>query len=98
MNKAILTISKLTDRINGWGMPIVEVNSSKDIEVINKGWNDFESLQEIDESDLFRLREYFSSFSNETIMLEIKCPNKNTNCWYKLTDVYIGGRGSNIIW
>jgi hypothetical protein len=98
MNKAILTISKLTDRINGWGMPIVEVNSSNDIEVINKGWNDFESLQEIDESDLFRLREYFSSFSNETIMLEINCPNKKTNAWYKLTDVYIGGRGSNIIW
>jgi hypothetical protein len=45
MNKAILTISKLTDRINGWGMPIVEVNSTKDIEVINKGWNDFEALQ-----------------------------------------------------
>ena len=79
-------------------MPIVEVNSSNDIEVINKGWNDFESLQEIDESDLFRLREYFSSFSNETIMLEINCPNKKTNAWYKLTDVYIGGRGSNIIW
>jgi hypothetical protein len=98
MNRAILTISKLTDRINGWGMPIVEVNSSNDIEVINKGWNDFESLQEIDESDLFRLREYFSSFSNETIMLEINCPNKKTNAWYKLTDVYIGGRGSNIIW
>ena len=58
-NKAILTINKLTDRKNGWGMPIVEVNSTQDIEVINKGWNDFEALQEIDESDLLRLRGYF---------------------------------------
>ena len=96
-NKAILSINKLTDRKNGWGMPIVEVNSTQDIEVINKGWNDFEALQEIDESDLLRLRGYFSSFSNETVMLEINCPNKKTVSWYKLTDVYIGGKGSNII-
>jgi len=96
-NVAILTIKKLTDRKNGWGMPIIEVNSTEDIEVINRGYNDFEALQEIDESDLLRLRGYFSTFSNETVMLEINCPNKKTVSWYKLTDVYIGGRGSNII-
>jgi len=96
-NVAILTIKKLTDRKNGWGMPIIEVNSTEDIEVINRGYNDFEALQEIDESDLLRLRNYFSSFSNETVMLEINCPNKKTVSWYKLTDVYIGGKGSNII-
>jgi hypothetical protein len=98
MNKAILTINKLTDRKNGYGMSIVEVNSTKDIKVINRGYNDFEPVQEIDESDLLRLRNYFSSFTNETVMLEIKTPNRNTNCWYKLTDVYIGGKGSNIMW
>jgi len=96
-NVAILTIKKLTDRKNGWGMPIIEVNSTQDIEVINRGYNDFEALQEIDESDLLRLRNYFSSFSNETVMLEINCPNKKTVSWYKLSDVYIGGKGSNII-
>ena len=96
-NVAILTIKKLTNRKNGWGMPIIEVNSTEDIEVINRGWNEFEALQDIDESDLLRLRGYFSSFSNETVMLEINCPNKKTVSWYKLTDVYIGGKGSNII-
>jgi len=98
MNKAILTINKITDRKNGWGMSIVEVNSTKDIKVINRGYNDFEAETEIDESDLLRLRTYFSAFTNETLMLEIKTPNRLTNCWYKLTDVYIGGKGSNIIW
>jgi len=98
MNKAILTINKLTDRKNGWGMSIVEVNSTKDIKVINRGYNDFEAETEIDESDLLRLRNYFPGSTNETLMLEIKTPNRLTNCWYKLTDVYIGGKGSNIIW
>jgi len=98
MNKAILTIDKLTDRINGYGMPIIEVISTKDIKVINRGYNEFEPVQEIDETDLLRLRKYFSAFTNETLMLEIKGPNKTTNSWYKLTDVYIGGKGSNIMW
>ena len=98
MEKAILTINKLTDRENGYGMPIVEVTSTKDIKVINRGYNDFEPVQEIDESDLLRLRTYFSAFTNEMLMLEIKTPSRLTNCWYKLTDVYIGGKGSNIIW
>lgn len=96
-NKTILTINKLTDRVNGYGMPIIEVNSTKDIVVKNIGYNDFQPTEEIDESDLLRLRTYFSSFTNEIVMLEINCPNKKTNCWYKLTDVYIGGKGSNII-
>jgi hypothetical protein len=96
-NKAILTINKLTDRLNGYGMPIVEVNSTKDIFVENIGYNDLQPTQEIDESDLLRLRNYFSSFTNEIIMIEINCPNKKTNAWYKLTDVYIGGKSSNII-
>ena len=95
--KTVLTIVKITDRVNGYGMPIVEINSSDDIKVINKGWNEFEALQEIDESDLLRLRGYFSS-STCTVMLEINCPNKNTVSWYKLSDVYFGGKGSNIIW
>ena len=98
MNKAILTINKLTDRKNGYGMSIVEVTSTKDIKVINRGYNDFEAVTEIDESDLLRLRNYFSGSTNETLMLEIKTPSRSTNCWYKLTDVYIGGKGSNIIW
>ena len=98
MNKAVLTINKLTDRKNGYGMSIIEVNSTKDIKVINRGYNDFEAVTEIDESDLLRLRNYFSGFTYETLMLEIKTPSRSMNCWYKLTDVYIGGRGSNIMW
>lgn len=98
MGKAILTISKLTDRKNGYGMAIVEVNSTEDIKVINRGYNEFEAINEIDESDLLRLRTYFNTFTDKKVMLEINCPNKKTNCHYKLTDVYLGGKGSNIIW
>lgn len=54
-------------------------------------------MQEIDETDLLRLRTYFSTFSNEIVMLEINCPNKKTNCWYRLTDHCIGNKHSNII-
>lgn len=39
MGKAILTISKLTDRKNGYGMAIVEVNSTEDIKVMATIYN-----------------------------------------------------------
>lgn len=102
--KAILTVSKLTDRFNGYGMPIVEVNSTANIEVINRGYNEFESITEIDESDLLRLRQnpYLQEKWTDTIMLEITTPSAKTNCWYKLQDQYIGQQRrpelSNIQW
>ena len=83
MKKATLTISKLTDRINGYGMPVIEVNSDNNIKVINRGYNEFEAITDIDETDLLRLRTMFSTFTNETVMLEITTPERKTNCWYK---------------
>ena len=96
MKKAILTISKITDKKNGYGMPIVEVNSTCDIKVINRGYNEFEAAQDIDESDLVKLRGHFQNTGEDTLMLEIKGPRKSTNCWYKLNGLYLGGERANM--
>jgi|688.fasta_scaffold234968_4 hypothetical protein len=96
--KATLKIHKLTDEINGYGMPIVDVISDENLVIINRGYNEFEAVTEIDESDLFRLRGMFSMFSNETIMLRITTPERVTNAWYKLCDVYLGKNNTCIIW
>lgn len=104
MNKAVLKISKLTDRKNGYGMPIVEVASDSDIKVINRGYNEFEAVTEVDESDLLRLRQ--SEYSTllgwtDTIHLEIKTPSRDTCAHYRLNDIYIGKtlhQGSQIQW
>jgi hypothetical protein len=99
MKTAKLKIKKLTDRVNGYGMPIVEVTSNTDIKIKNRGYNEFEPMQEIDETDLARLHNYFHSFSTGTLMLEIQCPKSVVNCWYKLDGVYLGGlKHSCIIW
>lgn len=94
MKPATLKISRYTDRKNGWGMPIVEITSDNDIKVINRGYNEFEAVNEIDETDLLRLREYFSAFSNSTIHLEITTPSRQTCCWYSLDRL----SGSRLMW
>ena len=96
MKKAILTISKVTDRKNGYGMPIVEVNSTENIKVINRGYNEFEAQTEIDESDLLRLRTQFNTFSTETLHLEITTPERRTCCWYKLHN--LNKEQTNLMW
>lgn len=99
MKKATLKIDKLTDRINGYGMPIIEVISDNNIKVVNRGYNEFEAINEIDESDLLRLRTMFSMFSNDVVMLEITTPERKTNCWYKLSPQYLGSQNPTcIIW
>ena len=100
MNKATLKIKALTDRVNGYGMPVVEVTSDSNIIVINRGYNVFEAQTDIDESDLLRLRTYYSMFSESTVMLEITLTTgKKTNCWYSLEDKTLGKKEySNIIW
>lgn len=94
MKIATLKISKLTDRLNGYGMPIVEVISDNDIKVINRGYNEFEAQIDIDETDLLRLRTMFNTFSVGTVMLEISTPTRKTNCWYRLD----GENRTCIIW
>ena len=59
--KTILKISNLTNEFNGYGMPIVDVISDTDIKVINRGYNEFEAINDIDETDLLRLREMFNT-------------------------------------
>ena len=98
-SKATLKIKALTDRVNGYGMPIVQATSDIYFETPNIGMNDFQPNVEIDESDLLRLRTMFEGMRTDTVMLEIEMPSRDTPkpCWYKLTDFYVGGKGSNII-
>jgi len=82
-------------------MPIVEVISDSDIKVINRGYNEYEAVNEIDETDLYRLREYFSSMTNGMVHLEIKTPSRDTCAWYSIDQKYIGQKqyeGSHINW
>jgi hypothetical protein len=83
-----LKIKKLTDRINGYGMPIVQITSDKEINTINRGDNYFECTEQINAKDLERLGCYFNSFSNSTIMLEILAPTEKGRkfCWYKIPE------------
>lgn len=102
MEKATLKISKLTDRKNGYGMPIVEVISDNDLHVVNRGYNEFEALNEIDETDLERLRTMpeMGMMATETVMLEIQTPSRLALCWYTLKDRYLNctlATGSNLI-
>ena len=94
MKKATLKIKALTDRKNGWGMPVIEITSDNDIKVVNRGYNEFEPVNEIDESDLLRLREMFSAMSNSTLHLEISTPSRQTCCWYSLDRLH----GSRLLW
>ncbi len=99
MEKAILKIHSLTDKLNGYGMPIVNVKSNIYFEATNIGYNEFEPTVEIDETDLLRLRNMFNTCVHDTVMLEITMPKRESPkpVWYKLTDLYIGGKGSNLI-
>lgn len=103
MKKATLTISKMTDRKNGYGMPIVEVISDNAIEIINRGWNEFEAVNEIDESELRQLynNHFVCMQSDRMVMLEITTPKNKVNCWYNVpaqlsfSEIHAS---SNIIW
>jgi hypothetical protein len=97
--KATIKIKALTNRFNGYEMPIVEATSDVYFEAPNMGMNEFMPNCEIDESDLLRLRTMFNTITTTCVMLEIEMPNKPTpkSVWYKLSDVYVGGRGSNLI-
>lgn len=99
MEKAILKIKNLTDRFNGYGMPVVEVQSNINFEAPNMGWNEFVPNVEIDETELLTLRNKFDIVKHDTLMLEISMPDRKNPkpVWYKLKDVYIGGKGSNLI-
>jgi hypothetical protein len=96
---ATLKISKITDRFNGYGMPVIEVISDQNIKVVNRGYNVFEALTDIDESDLLRLRTMFNTIEHDTVMLEITTPERKTNCWYKLAPQYLGSQNpSCLMW
>lgn len=84
---------EVTDRRNGYGMPIVKVESNTNLRVYNRGYNEFECEQEIDESNLLVLREKLRG--EKWAHLEITTPERDTNCWYMLD-----GRNEtrNIIW
>lgn len=85
--KATLKIKALTDKVNGYGMPVVLVDSDTFFDAPNVGHNTFVPSVEIDETDLLRLRTMFNTFSTETVMLEISMPNRETTkpVWYNLT-------------
>jgi hypothetical protein len=80
--KAKFTVTAITNKRNGYNMPIVEVKSDSNIKVVNRGYNEFECLQDIDESELLPLRDQLPS--EEIIMLEVTTPESNTTAWYKL--------------
>lgn len=99
MKTATFKITEITDRLNGYGMPIIKVQSDLNLTVINRGYNEFECLQDIDESDLLQLRSKIDLSKHDKVMLEVKTPSKNTNCWYSLKGQYIGKPNTNcIIW
>ena len=91
-----LNIKEITQERNGWGMPKIIVTSDKDITVINRGYNVFESINAINEEGLKPLLEHFKDTKEDTLFLEIQCPTKKTNCWYSLkySDFY----GNRINW
>ena len=84
LKKAILNLDCITDRFNGYGMPIVKVVSDNNIKIINRGWNEFESVNEVDSSALEVLRDRIDVNKHDTVMLEIRTPERITNCWYSL--------------
>jgi len=98
MKQATLKIEKLTNEFNGYGMPIIDVISDNNIKVINRGYNEFEAVNDIDETDLLRLREMFNTCVNDVVMLRIKTPERTTNCWYKLAPLYLGANKTCIMW
>ena len=81
--KTTFRIKEITDRRNGYNMPIVVVTSDTNLKIINRGWNEFACLQTIDESELMTLRNAFPDNEN-ILMLEIETPTKMVRCWYKL--------------
>lgn len=87
-------IKEITDRRNGYNMPVVVVTSNTNLDVINRGWNEFNCKQIIDESELMTLRTKFPE-SETTLMLEIETPTRKTNCWYELRT---RRETNNIIW
>lgn len=52
MKTATLTLIEVTNRFNGYGMPVVKVKSDINITVVNRGYNVFESIEKIDHSDI----------------------------------------------
>lgn len=63
-------------------MPWIEVSSTINLKVINRGWDHFECLQSINASDLVQLREKFPN--EDRAHLEIITPERKTACWYNL--------------
>lgn len=99
MKTATLKITEITNEFNGYGMPIVKVKSDINLKVVNRGYNEFECLQNIDETDLLQLRSKFDISKYDKVMLEIQTPERKTNCWYSLKSQYIGKPTTNcIIW
>lgn len=47
-----LTFISFNGEINAYGQPVVNVKSDKDLRIINRGWNVFESTDKIDLSAL----------------------------------------------
>lgn len=86
------------NKTNGYDMPMVQVKSNTNLKVINRGWNEFECVQDIDESDLLQLRTLFPNA--RTCHLEIETPGRMTNGWYRLKDQnnFPLSDKNNIIW
>jgi len=80
--KANFKILEITGLRNGYNMPVIKVESDINLEIFNRGYNEFQCIQEIDESELLSLRDRFPNDS--IVQFEIKTPARNTNCWYNL--------------
>ena len=86
MKTATLTLTKVTDRFNGYGMPVVEVKSDFEITVINRGYNVFESEQKINHSNIDQILNVIDK-KHDTAMLQIELPSgKKTNCCFDLSE------------
>lgn len=90
MKTTTFKIIEVTDKLNGYGMPIVKVKASTNLEIINEGYNYFKCVQDVDESELLKLRTLIDVNKHDTVMLSIKTPSRTTNCWYKLKQFYVG--------
>jgi len=86
MKTATLTLVKVTEKFNGYGMPIVEVKSDIQISVINRGYNEFESIETINHSNIDSILNVIDK-KHDTAMLEIELPSgKKTNSWFSLSE------------
>lgn len=82
----IFKVLEVTNEKNGYNMPIVKIESSTNLDVINRGWNVFECLQDIDISDLEKLDTQFKDHSH--LHLDITTPIRQTCCWYYIKSTH----------